>query len=54
MLQDDLEALKTKSGLTTTKDAVAMAVEHYLACPYTDSGDMWAEKMKKTIEQRTE
>ena len=53
MTLEDLEALKTKCGCTTTKDAVAMAVEHYLACPYTDSGDIWAERMKKTIEQRT-
>ncbi len=53
MTQDDLEALKTKCGCTTTKDAVATAVEHYLECPYTDSEDMWAERMKKTIEQRT-
>ena len=54
MTQDDLEALKTKCGLSTTKDAVAAAVEHYLKCPYTDdSEDMWAERVKKTIEQRT-
>ncbi|MEA1894774.1 MAG: DUF5371 family protein [Euryarchaeota archaeon] len=53
MTEEDLEALKTKCGLSTTKDAVAAAVEHYLACPYTDSEDMWAERMKKTIEQRT-
>ncbi len=53
MTLEDLEALKTKSGCKTTKDSVATAVEHYLECPYTDSGDMWAERMKKTIEQRT-
>ena len=53
MTEDDLEALKTKCGLSTTKDAVAAAVEHYLECPYTDSGDIWAERMKKTMEQRT-
>ena len=53
MTEEDLEALKTKCGVSTTKDAVAAAVEHYLACPYTDSEDIWAEKMRKTIEERT-
>ena len=53
MTEDDLNALKEKSGRTTTKDAVIAAVEHYLECPYTDVDDMWAEKMKKTLEQRT-
>ena len=53
MTEEDLKALKAKSGRTTTKDAVIAAVEHYLECPYTDTGDMWAEKMKKTLEQRT-
>ncbi len=51
---DDLEALKEKTGETTTKDAIATAVEHYLNCPHTDAGDMWEERLKKTIQQRTE
>ena len=52
LTNDDLEALKKKSGHNTTKDAVAAAVEHYLECPYTDKGDMWAERLKKTIDNR--
>ena len=54
LIGDDLEALKEKTGETTTKDAIATAVEHYLNCPYTDAGDLWAERLKKTIQQRTE
>jgi len=54
LIGDDLEALKEKTGETTTKDAIATAVEHYLNCPYTDAGDMWAERLKKTIQQRAE
>ncbi|MEA1944512.1 MAG: DUF5371 family protein [Euryarchaeota archaeon] len=52
LTSDDLEALKTKTGQKTTKDAVATAVEHYLECPYTDTGDLWAERLEKTIQQR--
>ncbi|MCK4811396.1 MAG: DUF5371 family protein [Methanosarcinales archaeon] len=54
LIGDDLKALKEKTGETTTKDAIATAVEHYLNCPYTDAGDLWAERLKKTIQQRTE
>ncbi|KAF5410785.1 MAG: DUF5371 family protein [Euryarchaeota archaeon] len=52
LTDDDLAALKQKSGHKTTKDAVATAVEHYLECPYTETGDMWAERLKKTIDDR--
>lgn len=52
LTNDDLEALKKKTGHKTTKDAVAAAVEHYLECPHTDAEDLWAVRLEKTIEQR--
>ena len=32
LMEDDIEALKLKTGESTTKDALAKAVAHYLEC----------------------
>jgi hypothetical protein len=32
---EDIQALKTKAGEPSIKDALAKAVEHYLACSHT-------------------
>lgn len=50
--QDDLDALKEKSGESTTKDALAAAVQHYLECEYTDVGDMWTKRMEKVLSEK--
>ncbi|CAD7768076.1 hypothetical proteinComponent of type IV pili like system [Candidatus Methanoperedenaceae archaeon GB50] len=48
----DLLALKKKTGESSTKDALATAVQHYLECEYTQVEDMWAKKMEKIVQTR--
>jgi hypothetical protein len=36
LLRSQLEALKRRSGTITTKDALTVAVNHYLRCPALD------------------
>ncbi len=54
MVEDDLEALKQKTGETATKDALAKAVHHYLDCEYTQVEDMWAKKLEKVVRRKQE
>jgi hypothetical protein len=49
---DDIEALKEKTGETSTKDALAKAVTHYLECEYTQVEDMWAKKLEKAVKRK--
>ncbi len=49
---DDIEALKEKTGETSTKDALAKAVSHYLDCEYTQVEDMWAKKLEKAVKRK--
>ncbi len=49
---DDIEALKQKTGESSTKEAVAKAVMHYLECEYTQVEDMWAKKLEKVIQNK--
>ncbi len=49
---DDIEALKQKTGETSTKDALAKAVTHYLECEYTQVEDMWAKKLEKAVKRK--
>jgi hypothetical protein len=37
--EEDVIALKKKSGKSSIKDAVSKAVYHYLQCPKTDEDD---------------
>lgn len=49
IVEDDLNALKEKTGEKNTKDALAKAVAHYLECEYTQATDMWERKLEKRI-----
>ena len=49
---DDIEALKQKTGESSTKDALAKAVTHYLECEYTQVEDMWAKKLEKVVKRK--
>ncbi len=51
---DDLEALKVKTGESSTKDALAKAIHHYLECEYTQEKDMWAKKLEKLVQRKKE
>lgn len=53
LLKSQLEELKRRSGMTTTKDALQAAVDHYLHCPTTQvptSGEEGAWKATKKRE----
>ena len=50
--EEDLEALKKKSGHRTTKDALYEAVMHYLTCPFAGKEDFdLKEKIERRIKQ---
>ncbi len=49
---EEVEALKLKTGESSTKDAVAKAVDHCLGCEYTQAEDMWAKKVEKTVKRK--
>ncbi len=53
LMVEDIEALKTKTGETSTKDALARAVSHFLECEYTQVEDMWTKKLEKAVKRRT-
>jgi len=36
LFEDDLKKLKRKTGCPSTKDALMVAVAHYLSCEHTD------------------
>lgn len=52
LVVDDIEALKMKTGETSTKDALAKAVQHFLDCEYTQVENMWAKKLEKVVKKR--
>ena len=52
--EDDLNALKEKTGEPSTKDSIAKAIEHYLLCPLTEEGEqMWRKRMEQVVEKRS-
>ncbi len=53
LMMDDIEALKAKTGETSTKDALAKAVQHYLECEYTHEENMWTKKLEKVVKKRS-
>jgi len=53
LMVEDIEALKLKTGETSTKDALARAVSHFLECEYTQVEDMWSRKLEKVVKKRT-
>ena len=52
LTEDDVEALKQRTGEDSAKDAVAKAVAHYLECEYTNVEDMWAKKLEKIVKRK--
>ncbi len=54
LVVEDLEALKVKTGESSTKDALAKAVHHFLECEYTQVEDMWAKKLEKVVNRKKE
>jgi hypothetical protein len=54
LMEDDIQALKLKTGESTTKDAITKAVTHYLECEYTKVEDMFAKKLEKVIKRKQE
>lgn len=48
--EEDIEALKKKTGEPNTKDALAKAVEHYLECDYTKVDPN--KRLKEVMEKR--
>jgi hypothetical protein len=52
LTMDDIEALKQKTGESSTKDALAKAVTHFLECEYTQVEDMWAKKLEKVVKRK--
>ncbi len=53
LMVEDIEALKLKTGETSTKDALAKAVQHYLECEYTQVENMWTKKLEKAVKKRS-
>jgi hypothetical protein len=53
LMVDDIEALKAKTGESSTKDALAKAVQHFLECEYTQKEDMWTRKLEKVVKKRS-
>ncbi|MCE8423205.1 MAG: DUF5371 domain-containing protein [Candidatus Methanoperedens sp.] len=54
LVVEDLEALKIKTGESSTKDALGKAVHHFLECEYTQVEDMWAKKLERVVRRKKE
>ncbi len=52
LTEEDIEALKQKTGETSTKEALIKAVSHYLECEYTQAEDMWAKKLERVVQRK--
>lgn len=53
LTEDELAALKKKCNESSTKEALSMAVQHYLECEYTDLDDkMWTKKLEKVVQKK--
>lgn len=52
LTEEDIEALKEKTGETSTKEALSKAVSHFLECEYTKVEDMWAKKLEKAVKRK--
>ncbi len=47
LLKSQLEALKRRADVSTTKDALQAAVDHYLRCPATEAPEHDGEEDEK-------
>ncbi len=55
LAEEQLEQLKKKCNNTSTKEALSIAVQHYLECEYTDMNDeMWTRKLEKIVKKKNE
>jgi hypothetical protein len=55
LAEEQLLALKEKCNNTSTKEALSIAVEHYLECEYTEMNeDMWTKKLEKIVQKKKE
>ena len=59
LLRSQLEALKRRSGTITTKDALTVAVHHYLHCPALDDQttserEAMPERKRAEVDERGE
>lgn len=55
LAEDQLLALKDKCNNTSTKEALSIAVEHYLECEYTNmSEEMWTKKLERIVQKKKE
>ncbi|MFA0822574.1 MAG: DUF5371 domain-containing protein [Methanomethylovorans sp.] len=53
LTEEELEALKKKCNEPSTKEALSIAVQHYLECEYTDLGDkMWTKKLERVVQKK--
>lgn len=52
LIDNDIKALKLKTGESTTKDALAKAIAHYLECEYTKVEDMFVKKLENVIKRK--
>jgi hypothetical protein len=52
LTEEDIEALKQKTGEISTKEALSKAVSHFLECEYTKVEDMWAQKLEKAVKRK--
>ena len=53
LMVEEIDALKTKTGETNTKDALARAVSHFLECEYTQVENMWTKKLENVVNKRS-
>jgi hypothetical protein len=53
LAEEQLDALKKKTNEPSTKEALSVAVQHYLECEYTDMNDeMWTRKLEKVVQKK--
>jgi hypothetical protein len=52
LAEEDIEALKQKTGESSAKDAMAKAVAHYLECECTGVEDMWVKKLENVVKRK--
>jgi hypothetical protein len=53
LTEEELAALKKKCNEPSTKEALSIAVQHYLECEYTDLGDkMWTKKLERVVQKK--
>jgi len=52
LTDEDLKRLKKKTGEDSTKEALAIAVQHYLECDSTEVGEVWQRRLERLVETK--